>query len=131
MAVDRRACHHLRVEGDEQTTGSDQPGHEEVVEVLDGEIVQAGTTPAVTAPPHSAPPATRAWQAAPVQTAVAAATGFIAGAATLALLRHYGLRAANRELDLAGDEQLRRGGEAAQLRGATYLVSIRPLQPPR
>ncbi len=73
------------------------------------------------------------WQAAPVQTAVAAATGFIAGAATLALLRRYGLaRATARELELGGPrEQSRRSAEQGPVRGGTYLVSIRPLQPPR
>jgi hypothetical protein len=73
------------------------------------------------------------WNAAPVQTAVAAATGFVAGAATLALLRHYGLaRATSRELDLPRDESRGRGaGDPAQVRGGTYLVSIRTLQSPQ
>jgi hypothetical protein len=57
----------------------------------------------------------------------------VAGAATLALLRHYGLaRATSRELELPRDEPLGRGaGEAGQLRGGTYLVSIRTLQSPQ
>lgn len=55
-----------------------------------------------------------------VTTAVAAATGFVAGAATFALLRRYGGRA-GRELDASlGDsvEQLRRSPRQT----TTYLV---------
>lgn len=101
--------------------------------MLDGEIVEASPTPnPVIAELRAVERAPSGWNAAPVQTAVAAATGFIAGAATLALLRRYGLtRGVARELELAREEQLRRGGDLAPARSGTYLVSIRPLQPPQ
>ena len=59
-----------------------------------------------------------------VTTAVAAATGFVAGAATLALLRRYAGRTA-RELDSIGDsvEQLRHPS-----RTTTYLVQVRTIE---
>jgi hypothetical protein len=117
------------VEGHEQSAHApDDPDEPE--EVLDGEIVAAIPIPLV-AEVRTVERAPSGWNAAPVQTAVAAATGFIAGAATLALLRHYGLaRGAARELELARDEHLRRA-ESTPVRSGTYLVSIRPLQPPR
>jgi hypothetical protein len=117
------------VEGHEQST-HDQ---EELEEVLDGEIVESSPTPTpIIAEVHAVERAPSGWNAAPVQTAVAAATGFIAGAATLALLRRYGLtRGTARELELARDEQLRRQPEQVPVRSGTYLVSIRTLQPPR
>lgn len=115
--------------------GHEQSAHDqdEFEEVLDGEIVESSPTPTpVIAEVHTVERAPSGWNAPPVQTAVAAATGFIAGAATLALLRRYGLaRGAAHELDLARDEQLRRGGEQVPVRSGTYLVSIRTLQPPR
>jgi hypothetical protein len=60
-----------------------------------------------------------------VSTAVAAATGFVAGAATLALLRHYSGRA-SRELDSIGEsvEQLRRPSRQT----TTYVVQVRTIE---
>jgi hypothetical protein len=133
MGEDRRACQHLCVDGHQPAAGTDPHESEDVVEVLDGEIVEPATTPVVTSDPRTVTPVRGGWNAAPVQTAVAAATGFVAGAATLALLRHYGLaRAAGRELELPREEPRGRGGgDPGQLRGGTYLVSIRTLQTPQ
>ena len=89
------------------------------VEVLDGELVPAaGTAPQLHVEPERAP----ARQAPVVQTAVAAATGFVAGAATMALVRRYGRRALL--------ETIERERQPALLRRGTYIVSIRPLVPP-
>ena len=91
------------------------------VEVVDGEIVFMGEES------ESERSLTRG--SAPVmQTAVAAATGFVAGAATLMLLRRYGPRASRlaREAEL---EQSRRR-EHVHLRRGTYLIHIRTLAPP-
>ena len=89
-------------------------------EVLEGELVEYS---------HAAPAALNAEQVPisisplAVQTAVAAATGFVAGAATLALLRRYGIA------------RLERGAAAHGValppaRGArTYIVHVRPLRP--
>jgi hypothetical protein len=59
------------------------------------------------------------------QTAVAAATGFVAGAATLALLRRYGGRTA-REAEGLGEslDQARR----APRQTTTYLVQVRAVE---
>jgi hypothetical protein len=57
-----------------------------------------------------------------VQTAVAAATGFIAGAATLALLRRYGGRMA-REAEALGESLDQAGHPPRQT--TTYLVQVR------
>jgi hypothetical protein len=59
-----------------------------------------------------------------MQTAVAAATGFVAGAATLALLRRYGMA----RLERGAAEHA--GELPASLRGGrTYIVHVRPLRP--
>jgi hypothetical protein len=59
-----------------------------------------------------------------LQTAAAAATGFVAGAATLALLRHYGAM----KLQRAAEQQTpQHRFPGIPERGATYLVHIRPL----
>jgi len=60
-----------------------------------------------------------------VQTAVAAATGFVAGAATLALLRRYGGRLA-REAEVLGEslEQARHPPRQT----TTYLVQVRAVE---
>ncbi len=73
-----------------------------------------------------------------VQTAAAAATGFVVGAATLALLRRRDSRRLSRELrDLRGRiEPTRRPAEAPLDPGQSYLVHVRvfsrpPQDPPR
>ena len=60
-----------------------------------------------------------------VHTAVAAATGFVAGAATFALLRRYGGRLA-REAEALGEtlDQARRPPRQV----TTYLVSVRAVE---
>ena len=56
-----------------------------------------------------------------VQAAAAAATGFVAGAATLALARRYGSRRVQR----------RQGGGILPARGTrTYIVRVHVLRPP-
>jgi hypothetical protein len=121
------------VDGHEHSAGSAPHEPEELEEVLDGEIVETVSIRVLAAQRRTVTPAPSGWSAAPVQTAVAAATGFIAGAATLAILRHYGLsRAAGRELESAREDQRGRGaGEPPQVRGGTYVVSIRTIQTPR
>ena len=88
------------------------------IEVLEGEVV---------APVHSQlEPATTerlpglAGQPA-VQTAVAAATGFVAGAATMALLRRYGQSRLERAAATPALEQPRAG------QARTYVVTVRQL----
>lgn len=72
-----------------------------------------------------------------VQTAAAAATGFMVGAATLALLRRRDSRRVTRELrDLRGRvDATRRPAEAFSEPGQSYLVHVRvfsrPPQDPR
>jgi hypothetical protein len=90
------------------------------VEVLDGELVEQSWTLAHPEVPERS----LTWDSPPVQTAVAAATGFVAGAATLALLRHYGMSRLERSSGLRGIEPLSAG------RGHTYIVHVRPLRPP-
>lgn len=81
-------------------------------------VVEARVLERRTKPPARGP-------APAVATAVAAATGFVAGAATLALLRRYGGRTA-RELDSLGEnvEQLRRPSRQT----TTYLVQVRAIE---
>jgi hypothetical protein len=81
---------------------------------------------------------TRSGAALPaVQTAAAAATGFMVGAATLALLRRRDSRRLTRELrDLRGRvDPARRTAEPALDPGQSYLVHVRvfsrPPQDPR
>lgn len=98
--------------------------HDELleVEVLDGELVPVDQLLADTRDDHGR---SLARASVPiVQTAVAAATGFVAGAATLALLRRYGSRAA---LEAATE---RERPPVPVRRGGTYLITIRPLVPP-
>jgi hypothetical protein len=88
------------------------------VEVLDGELV-AATHMQVEPRPATQPPV-RAAQPA-VQTAVAAATGFVAGAATMALLRRYG----QSRLERAAPPQPPEPPRVGQPR--TYVVHVRQL----
>jgi hypothetical protein len=92
------------------------------LEVLDGEVVEQSTTLATAGPVDRG--LTRV--SAPVlQTAAAAATGFVAGAAAFALLRRYSTRLA-REAEIAA-ESLNRRGDLPLRRGVTYIVHVRPL----
>ena len=88
------------------------------VEVLEGEVVDS---------PHSQLEQTAGEQLparsgqAGVQTAMAVATGFVAGAATMALLRRYGQARLERAGALPALEQPRVG------QSRTYLVQVRQL----
>jgi hypothetical protein len=96
------------------------------LEVLDGEVVQQSTE---LTPAHSTG-RSLVWGSAPVlQTAAVAATGFVAGAATFALLRRYAMRA--RDAELLADRSGSRGGPLPLRRGATYLVQVRQIVPPQ
>ena len=88
------------------------------VELLDGELVPAAQ--AQVEPTAAARLPVRAAQPA-VQTAVAAATGFVAGAATMALLRRYGQARLERSAPAQPPEQWR----APQAR--TFVVHVRQL----
>ena len=90
------------------------------IEVLDGELVgsqrsQLEQTVAERLPARSGP--------AGVQTAMAAATGFVAGAAAMALLRRYGQARLDRAGAVPALEQPRVGVGQAR----TYLVHVRQL----
>jgi hypothetical protein len=66
-----------------------------------------------------------------VQTAAAAATGFMVGAATLALLRRHDSRRLTRELrDLRGRIEPRRPPESLMEPGQSYLVHVRVFSRP-
>ncbi|HWD85065.1 MAG TPA: hypothetical protein VG321_04895 [Solirubrobacteraceae bacterium] len=66
-----------------------------------------------------------------VQTAAAAATGFMVGAATLALLRRRDSRRLTRELrDLRGRLEPRRPPEPPMEPGQSYLVHVRVFSRP-
>ena len=95
------------------------PPEEDVyeVEVLEGELVpqpigQLERVGAERMPLRAAQPA--------VQTAVAAATGFVAGAATMALLRRYGQTRLERAAPAPAEAQ-----RPAQAR--TFVVHVRQL----
>jgi hypothetical protein len=106
-------------------------------EILDGELVgglaerPSARAPAAEEPraltPEDRPGQGLDWVRAPaVQNAVAAATGFVAGAATLALMRRYGRAKLERVLASSADEPLLPPG-APLGPGRTYLVHVRPL----
>jgi hypothetical protein len=91
------------------------------IEVLDGEVVEHSQALTVPLNGERVP----IWASPPVmQTAVAAATGFVCGAATLALLRRYGMARLERNAaaHAAGPLPSSRGGR-------TYIVHVRPLRP--
>lgn len=103
------------------------------IEELDAEIEVVDALPVIS----SRRELTRSAAALPaVQTAAAAATGFMVGAATLALLRRRDSRRLTRELrDLRGRIEPRRPPEPAMEPGQSYLVHVRvfsrPPQDPR
>ena len=95
-------------------------GEEELyeIEVLDGELVPV---PAGALEP-AAGDRLALWIAQPgVQAAVVAATGFVAGAATMALLRRYG----QSRLERAAAGQALETPRLREVR--TYVVSVRRL----
>jgi hypothetical protein len=120
------------------TAGSARPaaagpasaGDELVVEELEAEIEVVDGLPVVS----SRRELSRSAAALPaVQTAAAAATGFMVGAATLALLRRRDSRRLMRELrDLRGRvDPVRRPPEAPMMEpGQSYLVHVRVFSRP-
>lgn len=93
-------------------------------EIVEGELVAPGDELPVVVEARVVERPAR--NAVPVmQTAVAATAGFVAGAATLALLRRYGARLA-REAEVFGEglEPARRGPRQT----TTYLVQIRAIE---
>ena len=88
------------------------------IEVLEGEVVDSSGSQLEQAAAERLP--ARTAQAG-VQTAMAAATGFVAGAATMALLRRYG-RARLERAGAAGAPEQPRVGQAR-----TYVVHVRQL----
>jgi hypothetical protein len=97
------------------------------IEVLDGEVVEHGSS---LEPVHLVDRRLTRASTPALQTAVAVATGFVAGAATLALLQRYAGRAAV-ESELAADGLSRRSERAGGRRGSvTYLVHVRRVVAP-
>jgi hypothetical protein len=88
------------------------------IEVLEGEVIDSAHSQLEQAPGERL--AARAGQVG-VQTAMAAATGFVAGAATMALLRRYG----QARLERAGAVPPLEHARTGQAR--TYLVHVRQL----
>jgi hypothetical protein len=88
------------------------------IEVLDGEVVQTSHDQLEPARGERLPG--RAMQPG-VQTAMAVATGFVAGAATMALLRHYG-QARLESAVASGALEATRPGQSR-----TYLVQVRQI----
>jgi hypothetical protein len=95
--------------------GTDVALHE--VEVLEGQLVAPGDAQLEPPGPERLP--VRAATPA-LQTAVAAATGFVAGAATVALLRRYG----QGRLERAGSPPVLAAGPRPV---RTYVVTVRSL----
>jgi hypothetical protein len=90
------------------------------IEVLDGEVVEHHQLPLEPDAAERLP----VWASTPaVQTVVAAATGFVAGAAMLALLRRYGQSRLERA-SVPAAEQVPASG-----RVHAYIVHVRPLRP--
>ena len=105
------------------------------VEVLDGELVEYEVERVELPLAETAGGRLPSWLAVPgVQTAVAVATGFVAGAATLALLRRYALTRVESSANGWGADHPRHehGGEYpghAYRHGQarTFVIHIRPL----
>lgn len=112
-----------------------EPAADDGLEVLDGELVVQATA----IEPLRAGPRALSWISPPVlQAAAAAATGFVAGAATFALLRRYGTRAARAadawtaHVPTATPEESVHGLEHVTVgRSTTYLVQVRQILLPR
>jgi hypothetical protein len=105
------------------------------VEVLDGELVEYAVERVELPLPETARGRLPSWLPVPgVQTAVAAATGFVAGAATLALLRRYALTRVESPATVWGADHPRHdhGGEYPgngyrHGQARTFVIHIRPL----
>lgn len=117
-------------DGDEATGGGTGAPEEEVLEL---EVLDAVPLPEPVPESMSLQPATTVTPA--LQTAAAAATGFLAGAAALALLRRGGARRLSRELaelrELRETLQAgRRSDPFAMIPGRSYLFHVRVLSRP-
>ena len=99
-------------------------------ELVDGELVDAELVPDLPVIATQGEVAPARWSEHPtVQAAAAAATGFVAGAATLALMQRYSLRRVTRHVPAVRDVL---DPAAGRLRspyptgsGQTYLVYVR------
>ena len=100
----------------ETTAQPEQLGEPQQEEIVEGLPVLAEVRPVQPSPPTAFPA---------VQAAAAAATGFVAGAATVAFVRHRAARRLARSQGL----DLRRPGPAFPSAGAgrTFLVHVRVL----
>ena len=113
---------HVEDPVDAQVVGDD----DEPLEIVDGEPVLDGGPGALTPANASSALALVAAASPAVQAAAAVATGFVAGAATLALVRR-------RESRRGGRRALaRRAGDAPGVLGTrTFLVDVHMLRPDR
>jgi hypothetical protein len=107
--------------------------HDADVEIVEAEVVEAEAVDGLPVAVNSSSLSPTRWSEHPtVQAAAAAATGFVAGAATLALMRRYGLRRVARQvqdvsevIDPAGNRWRVPPGP-----GHTYLVHVRVVTSP-
>jgi hypothetical protein len=118
---------HGAISDDAVDDGIDPSAAEE--EIIEGELVD--TLPMTVAVGELE---SGHWTSNPtVQAAAAAATGFVAGAATVALMRRYGLRRMARQVgdvrDVLDQTDPRRRGRPAPGDGQTYIVHVRVLTP--
>jgi len=113
-------------------------GQDRIEEVVDGELVELPSAPAARPEPprglssEGRPGQAVDWARSPAaQNAFAAATGFVAGAATLALARRYGRARLERALAAGPSEMPALTAAGAQRGpGRTYLVHVRQLGSP-
>ncbi len=116
-----QACHYLAVDAEVRI---DDEFYE--LEVVDGELVEPEPRELTRTEPgtiDNVRPSGLMRANPKLQTAAAAATGFVAGAAALALLHHYGAAKLQRAIEQPHERALPRIPE----RGATYLVHVRPI----
>jgi hypothetical protein len=107
----------------EEVQGINEPSEvPEIVEVLDGEEVVEALP--VVAEVHELSRVPAGSGLGTVRAAAAAATGFVAGAATMALARRYGSRRLEQRLRPTGGLSWPSTGTR------TYIVRVRVLRPP-
>ncbi len=104
-------------------------------ELVEAELVEVELVAGLPAAVDQHDLAPSRWSEHPtVQAAAAAATGFVAGAATLALMRRYGLRRVARQVqdvrDVLDADGNRWRGPVPSGPGQTYLVHVRVVTPP-
>jgi hypothetical protein len=104
----------------DETQSHEADGQLYEIEVLDGEVVEHHQLPLESDAAERLP----VWASTPaVQTVAAAATGFVAGAAMVALLRRYGQSRLERTTVPAAEPL------AVSGRVHAYIVHVRPLRP--